>query len=241
MKTALHIVTYWRDVPWLPTLLKSIGRHCTGFHEIILCIPNRDRCLLDGFGLTKEKIITFDEQYDGHMAHCYMKLSADEHTDADLICHVDSDCVFKSDCTPNTFIRDGKPMNLYTPFTIADGKEHPSHWRKGSEEALGEKVKYETMRRHGNIYWRDTYRKLRNHIEKVHNKSLFEYLRPFKRGVFSEFCTIGAFAMQHEPMNYSFIYDKDPKCPPSPIHQFWSFHGIQHPDVQAKMKEFGLV
>lgn len=239
MTTALLVVTYHRDLPWIPYLLKSIHRHCTGFSEVVIAIPNRDLHLLNKFGLTKERVVGFDEIIDGHIHHCYIKLTADEYTDCETITFIDSDCVFTSKTTPDMLMCDNKPMLLYTPFEIRDGKEWPSHWRAGAEAALGHPVGVETMRRHGITYRRDTLSRLRDHILKFHGKPLLEYLSPFKRGIFSEFCTAGAFAYYHEPHNYCLVHDS--QAPPKTHHQFWSFHGVAHPEVQAKLREFDLL
>jgi hypothetical protein len=78
-------------------------------------------------------------------------------------------------------------------------------------------------------------------MENVHRKSLAEYLRPLKRGEFSEFCALGAFATIYEThyhwIDAESLERKQSEC----VHQFWSFHGVNHPSVVAKLKEFDLL
>lgn len=251
---SIMIVSYARDFPWLSFLFRSIGRHCEGFNEIVLVIPEQDLPQLgpnqEALGLRKPKgknvpevkVMTFEETMsDPHIDALLCRCSADLCCESDLVLHCDSDCVFVEETTPEHYIHPNNwAINLYSPFKVVDHKPWPSHWGPCTERALGEPVPNETMRHHPFIGWRDTHFNFRKHIEKVHGKSLGEYLHPLKKGQFSEFCALGAFAMKHEP-GYYWIDADSAERPLEKLWQFWSWHTVSHHTVQAKLRELGLL
>jgi hypothetical protein len=252
-KISWFIVTFAHDFDWLVYLLKSLARYATGFHETVILIPDADKPLLDRFGLTAERVVTFADAgfKSGFMHHQYLKCCADLYCpDADFIAHIDSDCVLTSPVTPGTYLTTGevgravpcapplKAINLCTKYSSLNGA---SPWQPGTEKLLGEPVEYETMRRHCSVYPRSLYPNLRAHIQNVHNMPMEELIRPMPRnGPFSEFNLLGAYGMKY--CNDIHWIDTDIHgTPPNPVHQFWSHHRPTNPDVQKKLSEFGLL
>lgn len=256
---SLYCVSYARDFPWLLYLFKSTERYCRGFKEFVLAVPETDVDALEamypflapggdvakalGLDMPVHTYI-FDESYfhDHHMAAMSARLNADGVCEGDMVLNIDSDCVWIAETTPQLFIHPNNwAINLFTNYRIEPGKpDWPSPWRRSTELALCEPVIAETMRRHPGVFWRDSYESFRKHIEKVHHKTLEEYLRPLKRGEFSEFCSLGYYCMKHEP-GYHWIDSESAEKPVSTVHQFWSFNGVNHPEVQAKLRELGLL
>lgn len=251
-KVSIYVVSYERDYPWLEFLFRSIAKHCTGFLELIIAVPETDIGALEKmFPVTRKLGIPFpvhtvvfdDSEYaDKHMAAMEARLNADLCIGGDACLNVDSDCCFLKKTTPELFFDQNKHViNLFSPFTTINGKVWPTHWGASTERALGEYVPNECMRRHPNLYYRETYSRLREHIKKVHGKTWDEYLKPLKRGGFSEFCCLGAYAMAHEGA-YRWIDAESPERSNSDcLWQFWSFSGTSDPSVQAKLKELELL
>ena len=192
IKASLFTVSFAGDAPWMPFLLRSTAKHVTGFHEHVIAIPNRDYHIFNRFGLTKEKIVTFDESgfKNGFMAHQYYVMLADHFCSGDVVVNVDSDCIFTSPVTPETYTDGDKCVNLCTKY----GATCDSPWRPGVENLLQRSVEYEFMRRHGNTYPINLYAKLRERVSDVHNKTLAEIIQPMGRAAnFSEFNCLGAY------------------------------------------------
>lgn len=255
-RTSILVVSYERDYPWLDFLLKSIAKNCSGFHDIVLAIPTQDEEAwhrMYGVGRWNFDcpfvLKMFEEgDLDPHISALYCRCCADEICSGDFVLNIDSDCCFKIPTDPEIYFDmtfGAKPVLLYTPFEVRDGKPWPSHWGACTSEALGHVVEVEVMRRHPSVYHRTTYRNFRNYMEAVHGKDLYEYLIGRKRSglgapTFSEFCSLGAFCWYHERNKYRWILD-GPERPPDHVWQGWSFHGVDHLETRAKFKEFGLL
>ena len=244
MKVSLFCVTHAGDSDWLKYLLKSIAMNCSGFHETVLAIERGREGPITSFGLTLEKIRFYEnpKHIDPYMLHMHAKCSADQLCTGDYICYVDSDCVFRSATTPDTYFHDGKPIVLYQSYASL-GNAVP--WQVPTERALGFPVSIETMRAHGATYKREHLEEFRTHIQKVHGKSLHDYLSKWSRhthspDTFSEFCAIGAWLDKFHHDEYHWVNTETDPLPPNPIRQFWSFHRANHPDVQAEMRTYGL-
>jgi hypothetical protein len=244
--TSLFIVSYKGDFDWLPYLFKSIDRHCKGFDEAVLALPEQDVPLLKAPKWLKVVGYSDKSFASSFMGHLWAKLSADQFCSGDVVVMLDSDCIFTGLTTPATYItQDGKCINLCTKYSTL-GDSVP--WQPCTEKVLGRAVEYETMRRHGNCYPRELFPRLRQHIEKVMRRPMKELLELIKdRGsakdvtVFSEFNTAGAYGMYFMPDSFQFIDTEKEKVPANPIHQFWSKHRANHSDVQKVLKEHKLL
>lgn len=242
-KTSIFIVSFAKDQDWLNYLFKSLARFATGFHEIVIAVPEHDRAAFEGMGLTKEKLVYFTETIDGFFNHMVIKCSADIYCAGDFIVHIDSDCILTKPTTPETFFRDGKPLNWMTPYAALNGG---SPWQPCTSAAIGKWAEFELMRRHGNIYPRELYPAFREHFYKLHNKSVLDYCKHKSRwktppaDYFSEFNALGSFGYYY--LNDKFYWLDTTKEPLSdnPVHQFWSFYRANNADVQKKLQEFGL-
>lgn len=235
MNYSMLIVSFRRDFQFLPGLLSSIGKFTTGFDEIVLLVPNSDRELIKGFGLTKERIEYFDEPMEGHIAQQWAKCHADQWCKGEYIFHTDSDTLFTAQTEPKNYFHYGKPILLGTRYDeLNAGKPWPgaSPWRPCTERILGESVEYETMRRLPIVYHRDTYVKFREHVKATHGVELTEYMSPIKESLgdptksISEFCAIGAFAWSHLSHLYYLWDTAKAEPPPSNLVQFWSRGGV---------------
>lgn len=229
MNSSILIVSFRRDFPFLPGLLASISKFTNGFDEVVLLVPNADRDLIKGFGLTKERVEYFNEPMEGHIAQQWAKCHADLWCKGEYILHVDSDCLFTTHAEPKDYFFYGKPILLGTRYDTMNGA---SPWRPCTERCLGESAPFETMRRLPIVYNRDTYPAFRSHVNAVHGVELVDYLRPLK-GItaytiqsFSEFNAVGSFAWSHQPHLY-YLWDTAKAEPPtSNMAQWWSRGGV---------------
>lgn len=236
MKYSLFIVTFSRDLPYIPLLLKSVSKFVGGVDEVVILVPPKDKPMMDGFGLTKERVVfVYEPLQDGHLNQQLFKCNADYWCKGDYIIHVDSDCLFTAPVTPVDYFRCNQPILIGTKYDeLNAGKPWPgaSPWRPCTERCLGEPVDYETMRRLPVVYNRNTYIHFRKHVKATHGVELADYLRPLK-GItpnpiqsFSEFCALGAYSWKHLAHLY-YLWDTakgDP--PPSNLAQFWSRGGL---------------
>src|SRR5438132_7950295 len=71
---------------------------------------------------------------DDYLGQQATKLSADTFTDADFICHVDSDCIFVRDASPEDFVVGERARIVKRPIERL-GRERP--WQLPTEKFLG--------------------------------------------------------------------------------------------------------
>lgn len=121
MTTDIFIVTFNRDFRYLRYTLRSIARYAVGFQSTTILVPNpdlaelkelvrwsdADRVICQGFDEWPEK---------GMLHHMDRIMHADHHCSADLILHLDSDCVFVRPVNPGRYLVDGRPNMLYARF-----------------------------------------------------------------------------------------------------------------------------
>ena len=256
---SIFIVTYKPDFGWLYHCLRSIGRFCRGFHEVVVAVPNRDMEALekirkrlneDGAWPSNLNLLFHgyqETQGKGHLDHNFRKCSADKFCGpVDLIAHVDADCVFREPTTPEAFMQGGKPVLLIEPYEHLR-TAHPGrfHWKAGVDRALGIDAKFETMCRHPAVHWRGLYGAMRQRVEENHGVSFYDYVmscqseRPCG---FAEFPTLGAYAVASKSYgkNYRFIDVTKEDRPHEHLIQFWSRQSPELPQdiwIEGKLQK----
>lgn len=228
MKTDIFIVTFFRDAPYIPYLLKSISKFCTGFSDVVLAVPDRDKEIFDGMGLTREKVKYYKEEGDGFIHHQGIKCCADTFCDGDFVLHCDADCLFTSPAKAEHYFVDGKPIVPMTPYASLNGC---SPWQQCTERVLGFKVDMEFMRRHPSVYSRLDYGRFRQHVYDIHRTPLMDYLRPItkhtrKENSFSEFNALSGFMYERLAYKYHFMNTDTTELPDNHLAQWWSMGGV---------------
>lgn len=238
MKTEFFIVTYAKDFQYLKFFLRSAEKFASGFSGITILVPTQDAAelaVLTGQykGSVPVKCVSGDE-WDGKgmLWHMASIMHADEWCpDADFIAHIDSDCVFTAPVTPETFIKDGKPILQYERFASI-GHRHPGvlKWQENTVKCLPIDVLYETMRGHPEVYRHDTYALARRLIVQKTGVPVNIHIMNGRNAYpqdFCEFVTLGNVAMHVSADKYHLV-DNEQKPNPDrsdfPIGQFWS-HG----------------
>lgn len=222
MKTSIFIRTYPKDFPWLIPCLRSIGKYCTGFHEVVVHVdPDQTGSL--GSGVPSHvKIVTSPVLHkNGYINQQIAKLNADRFCEGDLICFHDSDCLFTRPNTPLDLLRDGRPMMIYTPYSqVGDA----ICWKAPTEECLQTHVDYEFMRRFPLTYRASTLKNLRSWFPSTGRGLLDNHIA--RRSSFSEFNALGAYAFIHERGKYSWIDSSKDPLPTPHVRQFYSHAGL---------------
>jgi len=225
--TDIVIRTYRGDFDWLQYCIRSGEKHLKGFRQKHLLISDHDADLL---GDVPGYIIhrTGRDWGDGYIQQMSDKLHADLYTDADYICHTDSDCVWIRDVCPEDLMEDGKPVYLFHPF----GPEY-NPWPPIVEKILGFKSEYSFMRRHPFTYPREVYQEYRNFVEIRHRAPLAHYVEAQPYRQFIEYESMGAWAWQYAHDLFTW---KDQADFPVFIRQEWSWGGLND-QIRKELEE----
>lgn len=229
------IVSYGKDIPWLEHCLNSVRKFASGFGETTLLVPRSEAPMFMRFPKSHGvRVMWYDRTTNAklwHLDHQRMKCRADEVCPAaQMILHVDSDCVFTEPVTPQDYLHDGKPVLLVQPYSTM-GKDVPP-WQRCTAAAIGWEVTHETMRRHPALHHKGIYGDLRRRIEAVHGCSFDRYVlgcAPTFPWGFSEFNAIGQIALSEQwRERYHFIDTSKEDPPHSKLRQFWSHGGFRY-------------
>jgi hypothetical protein len=167
-----------------------------------------------------EKVHICPRYAEDYLGQQVTKLNADLYSDADFICHIDSDTVWLHDVSPKDFIHKGKAIIYYEPYD----KIGECPWQPIVEEAIGWKPEFEFMRRPPHTFPRWIYKEMRDHLQATHKVPFdtFVSTRPDRR--FSEYNTLGAYAWKHHRDKFDWRYPERDK---PTVRQFWSWGGIE--------------
>lgn len=233
IRCGIFIRTYRGDAPWLPLCLASLKKYGVGFHRILVVAPEMDKEFIkpkcDKAGV---EFLAIENDYcDGYIAQQITKLKADTYMpDCEYILHIDSDTLFYRRLTPLDMMAsptDLRPEILIEPYSAFSGTKMP--WQGPTEEAIGQPVQYEFMRRHPFCYPAWIYPLAREHLQKRFNRTWDSYISskdPAKGTTFSEFNFLGAFAYLFH--NDKFVWRPVDKrnLPLTKVKEFRSWDGI---------------
>lgn len=226
MTTSIFIKTCLKDLEWLRYSLLSIAKWGSGFSEIVIVADEDCRGLALLPSWVNYSINYVPVPHNGYIQQQAIKLVADKYCWSDYILFVDSDCVFFRPFTPDSFMRDGKPVLLKTRYGNIGGAEA---WKAITESVVGWEVEFEYMRRLPLTYRRDTFKKFRERFP-----TLISMLAAMQTRDFSEFNAIGAFIEKEDSEGY-YIVDTEDWIPDAVAKQFWSWGGIS-PEIKNEME-----
>lgn len=216
MSTSIFIKTWENDLEWLQLSLKSILKHASGIDDIIIAADAS--CVSHVYPMAgPARVISVPDWENGYIQQQWVKLNADLYTDSEYILYVDSDCVFKKAFSPESFMRDGQPVLLKTPYTSLDSG---SVWKPITEDFVGWEVEYEYMRRLPWMYRRSSLTNFKHYFE-----NLEHHLTSMEDRSFSEFNALGAYIDRFEQDKY-FISNTEEWLPEEVSQQFWSWGGV---------------
>jgi hypothetical protein len=233
----IFIKTRPHDYPWLEWCLKSITKFGhEPFRGVVILTPEKTPFTL---GKGRNEIVSPDQE-PGYLWQQVCKLNADQYTDAEWILYMDSDCVFTRDVTPSNFIKDGKPVWLYTPLDQARPDQH--QWVGPMEKFLGKKPEHELMRRHPFVVHRSMLEEFRNFTKYRHGKTIEQYImgeavpNSPTALVFSEWNCLGFFLWEFHHDKIHWV--KDTEAEPACVYQGFTHGGeARKQEDIAKFKE----
>lgn len=228
MITDILIKTYPADFGWLEYCLRSIDKFCSGFRQVNIVTPEPLPFA------TRHRVIIEPDEGNGYLRQQEKKCHADRYTDADQILFMDSDCVFIRDVYPGTFLRDGKPIWLKTPWSHVRDQNARDSWFPCITNFMGKQPAFEFMRRHPFLVPVWLLKALRKSCEFMHNQQLSDYI--MEGAAFSEFNVLGALAHTAPHHDKFFWIDttKD-EVPSETVLQHWSKNPIDDA-VRAKLE-----
>lgn len=224
MTCDLFIRSYWKDLEWLSFCLESIDQYCRGFRSVIVVVPRSTEPWLRRTPLPRNPRIEFCKDYqDDYLGQQATKLLADTFTDADYICHVDSDCVFFRPTSPQDLIVDDKPCVLMQSCELLSGHRP---WQKPTEKFLGYCVLDDFMRQPPFTFPRWLYPNVRKHAAASHGMEIESYIMAQPQRGFSEYNVLGAFAWHNHHEHFQWV--DTAVAPPAIPHcrWYWSWGGI---------------
>jgi Family of unknown function (DUF6492) len=233
MRCALFIRSYWRDFDWLALSLASVARYCHGFDDLVIVTPRRSEPWLRRARLPQVGRIEFCRDYrDDYLGQQATKLHADQFTDADFICHIDSDCVFTRWVSPEDFVVDDKPGIMMRPLERLR-RERP--WLKPTEKFLGTPVAFDFMCHPPFTFPRWLYARVREHSVTQHGQDVETYLERQPPRGFSEFNVLGALAWLRWRERFAWTTWTDGAVD-SPLRWYWSWDRVR-PDTRAEIEK----
>jgi hypothetical protein len=213
-----------RDFPWLHHCLAAIRRRCRGFRDVILVVPERSAPRLARWDLPADRVEVCRDFPDDYLGQQVTKLHADLLTDADLIAHLDSDCVVRRPLRPSDLCDPaGRPRIAITPLSSFGGR---GPWQEATERFLGWPVAFDYMRRQPLIFPRWLYAELRRHAEAAHGVVLEDYVLARGPMDFSEFNALGALAHRRHPERFAWEIGPSASYDETYARAFWSWEGI---------------
>jgi hypothetical protein len=221
----LIIRSYWKDLPWLQLCLRSITRYCSGFRHVIVVLPHGSEARLRRAPPLDPRVrVQLCADYpDDYLGQQVTKLSVHHFTDADFICHVDSDCVFRQLTTPGDLIAGHRPTIVMRPFAEL-GRHWP--WRGPTEAFLGWSVSHDFMQQPPFVYPRWLYPALHEFCLHRHKVSLERYVLSRPPRAFSEFNALGAFAYARFRDSFRWIDAAVTDPGPGRCQWYWSWGGL---------------
>ncbi len=227
--------SYWRDLAWLEFCLASIGRYCQGFGEVLVVVPRSSQPWLRRSSVARQANVLYCRDYaDDYLGQQVTKLMADTFSDADLICHVDSDCVFTRAICPEDLLEGGKPRVAHCPYKLL-GRHHP--WRRPTEKFLGWEVDNDYMQHPPFVYPRWLYPEVRAHAVQVHGVDIETYVMAQAPRGFSEFNVLGALAWQHHREDFTWTNTSAARPPEEFCRWYWSWGGLDDA-IRAELQSF---
>lgn len=215
MKIDFFLKSFKPDFYLLQFALLSIKKWITGYNNIILLIPEKDKHDFDTRNLPERTLIYYvEDKSPGWLYQQVCKLDAHKYSNADYIMFSDSDCIATRPVNIQDCIKDGRPEILYTDWSsVGDA----ICWRKPTEEIMGETILWEGMRRNNQVMHRDTLVNISNWRPKLEETIL-------SMDRFSEFNLMSAFAYKYEREKYRFTDTANWTYVPPLMEQVWS-HG----------------
>lgn len=221
MTIDLFVKSYKPDFWLLALSLETIKKNITGYNNIHILVPERDKEFFETRYLPERTLVHYTIDYGNeYLYQQACKVNAHKYCNGDFIMFSDSDVIFDHPVNLQDAINGGKPEILFTDYNqLPDA----IIWKECTEKFIGEKVDFEFMRRLQLTYHRSTLVKIAEQYPNM-EKRIMEAER------FSEFNFLGAWCYKYERDKYTFT-NTDNWQYVSPIgNQVWS-HADKNGDL----------
>lgn len=241
MTALIFIKSYPSDFPWLEYCLRSIRKFASGFREVVVVVP-KVQVLSEKSWLRASpqvKVLEAVEYgHDGYLSQQVFKLYADTFTDdTDYILHIDSDTIFTSPVTPETYFTNGKIDWMMTPYALIE-----TPWQPITEKfltLLRHPIEFEFMRRAPQMIPRWLYGAIREFCVLEHGCTIDQYIMKQPYRAFSEYNVLGALAYYYHRDKFNWINTAETpesEWPTLTVLQKYS-HGGLTPDIVAEFEQ----
>ncbi len=206
------IVTHAKDLEFLRYCVRGIQRFSGGFGGVTIAVPDSERGNYTWLPSYFRMCYYPEPAGKGMLKHLVMKCRADEICpEADMILHLDADCMPWEDFSPNDYKPWNKPLLVRERYATL-GNPNRRNWQKTVMEATGIVPAFETMVRHPQIHLREVYRRTRELVTKHTGREFDDYVlsgqNTFPQS-FCEFNTLGAVALMEFSSQYTVVdYDR---------------------------------
>lgn len=254
MKSGIFIVSYAKDLPFFAACARSVEKFARGFARAVVAVPHEDVEAFRAVAGSVEVVGRDEVPGKGMLTHKVAKIYADEYLpDCEVIFHLDSDCVFAAEATPEDWVSNGKLLMPYESFgglltnEIQPGEEKVFQSFRGlaseldrnrysrrsmAEWTLGLTAHCETMLWNPIAHRRAVYAKARKTIADRHKVPVADYIlscrNEFPFG-FPEFLILGTVAQYFFEPDYKWILLQSGA--PLPHYKSaisWSHGGLDH-------------
>lgn len=252
------IVTYSKDFEWLVYAMKCIRRHLKGFQGITIAHPIHEASLFNGlkdqdWGI-RVRLHPYQEWLGkGFLQHEYKMACADQivPTGTRFVLHMDADCMFKVDTTPEDYFWQDKPhyiMRTWESLSSPDPHDPTQKivsdcimWKEPTSRQLGYESDVYTMCRHPTVFPVGFYPRYRAHLEKTHHVSAEDFFRNGQRNThpqdLMDFTAMGQFAWTYMRESFHWINCATEEYPKDRLLAFHSHSGLQ-PHVLEQIEGF---
>lgn len=247
MKLEAFVVTYRRDLHWLCYSAQLLFKHFKAdFNLHVVAEPDCEE-VLKTWGLPSTTYHYVKPWPDGYAFAMYQKSIADTYCpDADLIFIFDSDHMLLGPTNLGNFMKDDKPIIRYREWnedpndnSLSEGKRQ---WGPPTYRVLGMPLDRDYMRGPPFLFWRETFKGLRNRVEEVTGLPFHDAVysdRPYDYRsflthpkVYCDYESLGLFAAKFEPGHYHIAHDS--KYEYWPFRVYWS-HGDWNQHLQNQL------
>lgn len=202
-------------LPWL-----SLDNRSAAAIERALVTAND---LMSVPGRTDTQIVFCRNYPDDYLGQQATKLLADTFTDADYICHVNSDCIFRRPTAPEDLIDHGRACVFKRPREQM-GRYYP--WQEPTERFLGWSVASDFMQLPPFVFPRWLYAELRDHANATHGVCVETYIQAQPARGFSEYNALSGFAWERFRERFTWIDALPSLLGEARCRWYWSWGGI---------------
>ncbi len=225
----LFVKTYRKDFWIFSISLETIKRNVTGYKNLIILVPERDKEFFETRYLPERSLVFYvADEGEGYLRQQHYKMTANKYSSADYIMYSDSDILFNNPLDVSKIVKDNKPEVLYTSW---DKVGQAVCWKAPTEAFIGEPVAAERMRRNNQCIHRSTLEGIEKFAPDLEQTIMSSHS-------FSEFNAIMAYAYKYENEKYTWIdTDNWEYVPPAGI-QIWSYANKEPGASETHLREY---